>query len=182
MADHTQTVTVTPHVPANVVNALDLEMFQACGLSWEKQGDEDYYFFSEDGLNDMPELAIDDPEEFLRDAEQEYPPERERPAWVGLLLGEVETAIEVGAQEFIADSDCLPSAEQLLQSLLNKPGWQDRPAFIQMMGATGCSRVRPNEFGGFVTRISRLFSPEPHEVGRSGRFRSQMPKTGGSGS
>lgn len=154
MANNEQTVTVTPMIPTRMVNALDLDILHECGLTWEKDGESHYYFFSECGLNDMPELAIDNPQEFLREAEQEYPPERERPAWVGMLLGEVETAIEAGEDEFIADNDCLPTAGQVLQSLLGKPGWQDRPAFIQMMGATWCSKARPNEFGGFVVRIT----------------------------
>ncbi|HYW76196.1 MAG TPA: hypothetical protein VFA48_06180 [Gammaproteobacteria bacterium] len=154
MANHELTITVTPMIPTRMVNALDLEILQALGLTWEKDGESHYYFFSESGLDPMPEMVIDDLQEFLRDAEQEYPQDREHPAWVSRLLGDVETAIEVGADEFIADNDCLPTAEQVLQSVLHKPGWQDRPAYIQMMGASWCSRVRPNEFGGFVTRIT----------------------------
>lgn len=154
MANHELTITVTPMIPTRMVNALDLEILQALGLSWEKDGESHYYFFSERELFFMPELAIDDTREFLRDAEQEYPRDRERPTWVNKLLGEVEREIEAGSDGIIMESDYIPTAEQVLQSLLCKPGWGDRPAYIQMMGASWCSRARPNEFGGFVTRIT----------------------------
>lgn len=159
MADHATTLTVMPYVPVALVNARDLDVLDVLGVARCPVADDrvyetSYYFYTKSGFESEPEFVISDPAEFLRNAGQAYPAEGYRPEWVNILLRAVEAAAESDESDFVAGPDELPTAEILFQSLLNKPGWENPPDYIQVMGSTWCSKTRPNEFGGFVVRIT----------------------------
>ena len=108
MADNFNQATVSPPLPASLFGEADLESLStACGLSFERHGDELYFFaeasFSEDGEDEEGE------------------------------------AVDVLA---------------LLQAKLRQLDAATYP-HITIQGAFTCSKMRPEEFGGFAHVITR---------------------------
>lgn len=157
MANMYNELTVTPAIPASLVNGAEKDVLEKYGFSYEKvtRGEEEFfYFFAEEGLDPEPMLDLDDPVEYLHEMEQEFPKgSHDRPEWFVRLITEIEAHIkEHGEDEMIrAETLGMDTYEDIFQSILRKPGCSVESITIE--GAIYCDKMRPGEFGGHATRI-----------------------------
>lgn len=148
MANNYEQATVEPIIPASAVSDFERELLRGFGFASEpgtlEAGAKALYFFAEDSVNSS----------YFGD----------------LTVGEVMAAAshgdnlaaalvkELGSPEADLTIDTfdegIPSWENILQRILRKPECQGIDEIV-VMAAYTCSKMRPGEFGGWVTRITR---------------------------
>lgn len=146
--------TVNTLIPCNVVNTVDLGMLKAFGLDWElrtTQDSREYYFFAEEGVDAEGYLEIEDPQEFSAAIYGEFGDDA--PDYVRELKAKVDAEIESGAEWVAIEVGAIIDVYGLLQEILNRDGWGNRPEYIEVMGATYCDKMRPDDFGGFSRHV-----------------------------
>lgn len=148
MADHYEQATVEPALPAYAVSDFERELLRGFGFASEpgtpETGAKALYFFADDSVNSsyFGDLTVGDVMEAASRGD----------SLAAALLG------ELGSPEADLTIDTfdkgIPSWENILQHILQKPECQDIDEIV-VMAAYTCSKMRPGEFGGWVTRITR---------------------------
>jgi len=156
MTMYTCVCTVEPLVPAALVNAVELELFEAFGFVWECTQDR-YYFYSRD-FSESGSLAIDEPRDFARALEDEYPDEACRPTWVRTLGTWLDEHLEDGDSLWLEPGQIGIDVTDVLAGVLNKPAnlaTVDPITEFVIDGAYTASRLVPSSHGGWSVRVGR---------------------------
>ncbi len=159
MADNYSEATVSTNIPRSLVSVLDESLLQALGFECEPADSEGkflYFFQQERGCY----MHIANLDLFLQRIKAAYPDTDGRPAWTTRLIEHLSAiANDTGkvTETEIDLDDLVIEAEQLFQDILNKPSNTGPDAIeeIVIMGAYYCSKMRQDEFGGWVSRITR---------------------------
>lgn len=147
MANNYNQATVQPSFPISAVSELEKELLSYLGFSheiWKSDSGNTIYFFSSD-------YRRDEYEEIDVDMIAKYAAQGD--------------AIAIDVQNFISQNgsdeaeliDYVSSNfswDSLFQHILKKPECHDIED-VCVMGAFTCDKLRPGEFGGWVTRITR---------------------------
>ena len=161
MADNYSEATVNTNIPSNLVSDVEKELLQALGYKCEPADSEgSYLYFFQRECNYS--LHIEDPSLFLQQVNTTFPDKDNRPTWPTRLIEYLSEAVnsEEGNTDIEIDFSDLETeiaAEDLFQGILNKPANSGSEMIdeIIIMGAYYCSVMRPEQFGGWVTRITR---------------------------
>lgn len=146
MADNFEQCTVEPFIPEGLVTELELALLDGFGFRHEKDGKDRLYFFAEESVNNEFYGAIE------RDVlEQDTSPLAKRIR---------DYLVKSGLDNDTAPIEELPSNvvtwEGVFQTVLSKPEnrGKDRIKEVVAKAAFTCSKMRPGEFGGWVTYIT----------------------------
>jgi hypothetical protein len=148
MADHYEQATVEPVLPVSAVSDFERELLRGLGFASEPGtlgvGVKTLYFFAEDSVNSsyFGDLTVGDVVEAASRGDS---------LAAALLrnLGSQEADLTIDTFD-----EGIPSWENILQHILRKPECQGIDEIV-VMAAYTCSKMRPGEFGGWVTRITR---------------------------
>jgi len=156
MANNYEQSTVNPTLSATLFTELELLTLAALGMQHEQSQNEHLYFYSEDPSwgNDIEvkKKMLNDKSNFVVKQYLDYIEANDKePNADGTLI------FDFNVEEINDDcncSDCELTIKTIFQSILKKRDCEEKE--IVIMGAFTCDKLRMDEFGGFVTRITKV--------------------------
>lgn len=147
MANNYEQCTVEPSIPEQLVTELDLALLRGFGFNHEKDDDGTLYFFAEESVNN----------EFFGDIEWDVLEHDTSPLAKEIRAYLVKNGVE---REGVLDGEISSEVvtwERVFQTILGKPENRGKKRITEIvaMAAYTCSKMRPGEFGGWCTRITR---------------------------
>jgi hypothetical protein len=147
MANNYEQATVEPVLPVSAVSDFERELLRGFGFASEpgtlEAGVKALYFFAEDSVNSsyFGDLTVGDVMEAASRGDS-------LAAALVNELGSPEADLAIDTFD-----EGIPSWENILQHILRKPECQGIDEIV-VKAAYTCSKMRPGEFGGWVTRIT----------------------------
>jgi len=155
MANNYEQSTVNPTLPKLLFTELELLTLVALGMQHEPSNDDHLYFYSEDPSwgNDIEvkQTMLNDKSNFVVKQYLDYIEANNKSHNPGGTL-----TFDFNIEDINDDcncSECELTIETIFQSILEKKTCEETE--IVIMGAFTCDKLRMDEFGGFVTRITK---------------------------
>ena len=160
MANNYEQSTVQPVLPKTLFTDLELKTLAALGMDYEPSFGSDredcFYFFSEESSwGDDIEIDPDIYTAMLQDKDNYVVAQYLDYFEANDIQADENNIITVNLEEINDDTDSESelTSETIFRAILRKQGCEIDE--IVIMGAFTCDKLRPGEFGGFVTRITK---------------------------